>query len=151
MLFGASTSGPAVTIQRFTPQEFVAVCTGYNVTITCPGISSSDAKFYPNGASESDGSIFSEYNVISLTLHVSHDDIVVSNYRENVSSLSQELLSDFSGTIYKNETYAMMKYTLNGTTLKTFGRNDYVWEDTSGNYHLLLASNTKVTSTLNHS
>ena len=37
MLFGASTSGPAVTIQRFTPQEYVAACG--TIELTCANLS----------------------------------------------------------------------------------------------------------------
>ncbi len=164
---------PAVTIQRFTPQEFVAVCT-YNVKITCPGQTSNSAQFFPLGSggqfamltvpsfrlvSFKSGLLLIPVPVItpepeqqhqvgcshSLFTHSSHD-IVVSGYTERVSSLSSSLLNRIGGTIYNKGTYTMMEYTLNGTTSESFGSDDYVLEDSSG-YHLLLASNTQVIST----
>ena len=46
---------PAVTIQRFTPQEFVAACSGYDVTIRCEG---TGVEFYPDGSISSTGGEF---------------------------------------------------------------------------------------------
>ena len=141
MLFGASTSGPAVTIQRFTPQEFVAACSGYDVTIRCEG---TGVEFYPDGSISSTGGEF------YIESHDSHE-IVVSGYSEDVLYLSLGLLTQNGGEVYSKVNYPDMCYAFTGSNKQSFGSDDYVWEDTSGNYHLLLASNTRVTSTLNHS
>ena len=115
MLFGASTSGPAVTIQRFTPQEFVAVCT-YDVTIVCPGMEYSEARFKED--------VTSEWVPLN-NLHTTHD-IPVSGYSENVSSLSQELFIGLGGVIFNKTNCPNIVYTIDAANSSINFDDDFI-------------------------